>query len=31
MHVFDPQTGENVDVETTAAVDAQTETAGADD
>jgi multiple sugar transport system ATP-binding protein len=31
MHVFDPQTGENVDVETTAAVDAQAETAGADD
>jgi multiple sugar transport system ATP-binding protein len=31
MHVFDPQTGENVDVETTAAVDARTETAGADD
>jgi multiple sugar transport system ATP-binding protein len=31
MHVFDPQTGENVDVETTAQVDAQTETAGADD
>ena len=31
MHVFDPQTGENVDVETTAAADARTETAGADD
>jgi len=31
MHVFDPQTGENVDVETTATVDAQAETAGADD
>ena len=30
MHVFDPQTGENVDVETTT-VDAQAETAGADD
>jgi multiple sugar transport system ATP-binding protein len=31
MHVFDPQTGEKVDVETTAAADARTETAGADD
>ncbi|MEF8852222.1 MAG: sn-glycerol-3-phosphate ABC transporter ATP-binding protein UgpC [Haloarculaceae archaeon] len=31
MHVFDPQTGENVDVETTTSVDAQAETAGADD
>ncbi|MFB6140633.1 MAG: ABC transporter ATP-binding protein [Halosimplex sp.] len=31
MHVFDPQTGENVDIETTATVEAQTETAGADD
>jgi multiple sugar transport system ATP-binding protein len=30
MHVFDPQTGENVDVETTT-VDAQAETVGADD
>ena len=30
MHVFDPQTGENVDIETTT-VDAQAETVGADD